>query len=279
MEEKIQKLKEEKQRIEYELKKMENKEKPISKKANKLIRVDTEFDKNLQDTINQRYENNLDERPLSKPKVTKLINKHKSLWNDLRNVDLKKPLGKKGQMSIYMLYGLFLVLFVIIYFFVFGTAVVKINEAFDQNISLGQVNLQEINAQTFGVFATSVMNNADFWGLAAIFGMVLGLFLASYFMRNKMPKIVIIFDIFIIMAVFIFSLYLRGIYSSLINALASSGETFLEIYMSNTSKFMLNLPIFVVIIGTIMAILFHSSIPKKSEETSQQGGTFQALGG
>jgi hypothetical protein len=39
------------------------------------------------------------------------------------------------------------------------------------------------------------------------------------------------------------------------------------------------LPIYSAVIGTVMAILFHSSIPKKSEEKSVSGGTFQAIGG
>lgn len=157
--------------------------------------------------------------------------------------------------------------------------IVKIDQALDQNVSLGQVNLKTVNAQTFGVFAETVVNNADFWGLASIFGMIIGLFLSAYLTRNRFPKFGIILDIFIIIGVFIFSLYLRGVYDTLLTSLASAGETFLEDNMRNTSKFMLNLPIYIPIIGVIMSVLFHSSIPKKKDETRQAGEVFQALGG
>ena len=131
---------------------------------------------------------------------------------------------------------------------------------------MGQVNLKTVSDGTFGKFNTMVVNNADWWGISIIFGMVLALFLTSYFSRNSFPKIAIILDLFFILVAFIFSLYLSTIYNQIVVALGDAGQTFAQSHLSNTSYFILNLPLFTAVTGVIMMILFHSSIPRKSEE-------------
>jgi len=177
--------------------------------------------------------------------------------------------NKKGMSTIFILYG-FLILFMgVIFIIVLGTFSVNMEKALSQNISIGQVNLKEVSDDTFGKFNTMVLDNADWWGIAIIFGMVLGLFLASYFTRDSFPKITIVLDIFMIFVAFIFSLYLSAIYSTLVTTLTTAGETFAETYLPKTSFFILNLPLFTVIIGVVMMILFHSNIPRKSEEQNR----------
>lgn len=183
----------------------------------------------------------------------------------------------KGIMTILMLFmiiGLFLGLMLIL---VGGIVTIKIHDALDQDLDMGQVNLQNMTADTFGKFNTMYLNNADWWGIALIFGMIIGLFLSSYITRNSVPKWAIVFDIFIIITVFIFSLYISSAYSSVLDAFNSAGETFLETYTPKSSMFMLNLPIFVVIIGVIMMVLFHSSIPRRPEERMQEGGVLRGI--
>ncbi|GAH85610.1 unnamed protein product, partial [marine sediment metagenome] len=136
---------------------------------------------------------------------------------------------------------------------------------------------QDVNADTFGQFNTMVINNADWWGMSLIFGMIIGLFLSSYILRGRLPKWGLILDIFIILFVFFISLYISSIYQTLLDSLASADITFLEDYVAKTSMFVLNLPIFVVIIGVIMMILFHSSIPKRTEERIQEGGFLRGI--
>lgn len=185
---------------------------------------------------------------------------------------LKK--NKKAQMTMFIFFGIVLLLAIVFFLLVTGIMANKINTALNQDIDLGQVNLADLNKQTYGKYNTMLLNHSDFMGVCAIFGMILGLFLSSYTLRGKLPKWSIILDIFIIIAVFIFSVYISQAYSTLINALAEASEPFLEVTMPKTSMFMLNLPIFVVIIGAIMMILFHSSIPRKREE---RGGEFRGI--
>ena len=54
-----------------------------------------------------------------------------------------------------------------------GLTVLKIDEALDRDIDIGQVNLQDVNNDTFGQFVDMFLNNSDWWGLSLIFGMIL----------------------------------------------------------------------------------------------------------
>lgn len=176
--------------------------------------------------------------------------------------------NKKGQTTIFLLAGILIVFLGVLFLIVFGIFSTNLNEALSQNISVGQVNLKTVSDQTIGKFNTMVINNADWWGTGIIFGMVLALFLISYFSRGSFPKIAIILDISFIFVAFIFSLYLSAAYNQVVVALTSAGQTFAEVNLPNTSFFILNLPLFVAVIGVVMMILFHSSIPRKSEETT-----------
>lgn len=184
---------------------------------------------------------------------------------------------KGGQITIFMtllLVGLF---FALIFILVGGIATVEINNALNKSLVVGQVNMQNISSDTIGQFTVMYLNNADWWGISAIFGMVIGLFLSAYFTRNTFPKWGLVLDIFIIIFIFIISLYLSSAYGAMLDALSDTGQDFLEVYVSRSSMFMLNLPIFVVIIGAISMILFHSSIPKRTEERFQSGGQLQGI--
>ncbi len=183
----------------------------------------------------------------------------------------------KGQSTIMMVVMLLVLFFAAIIFLVMGITVVKMNEALDIDIELGQVNLAEVNALTFGKYQEMVLVNADWWGTSLIFGMVIGLFLSFYFLRGTFPKWGIVLDIFIILFIFLAALYVSSTFQTLINVMAGAGETFLEDYTPKFSMFILNLPIFVVIIGVIMMVLFHSRIPKRTEDRIQQGGFLQGV--
>jgi len=186
--------------------------------------------------------------------------------------------NKRGQMTILMVFLLVGLFFGTILLLVGGLVTTKINSALNSDVLItDNSTLAEVNSITFGKFNEMVLVNADWWGMCSIFGMVLGLFLSSYFLRNKFPKWGILLDIFIILFFFLVSLYISTTYQILLDSLATAGETFLEDYVTKTSMFVLNLPIFVVTIGVVMMILFHSSIPKRTEERIQQGGILQGV--
>lgn len=167
---------------------------------------------------------------------------------------------------MFILFGIILVFAIIFFLLVMGIMAIKINDALSQDVDIGEVNLAELNAGTFGMYHQMILYKADFIGICAVFGMVLGLFLSAYVVRGRFPKWGLILDIFLIIAFFIFALYISQTYGLLMEALADASLTFLEDSMPKTSMFMLNLPIYVVIIGAVMMILSHSSIPRRKSE-------------
>lgn len=179
---------------------------------------------------------------------------------------MDKGMNRRGQVAIFLLVGIVIVFLGVILLIVIGFFSEHVNDALDLDINLGQVNLQNVTAQTIGQYNTMVLENADWWGLCLIFGMILGLFGGAYFSRNQWPRLGLLIDIGAILLAFFISLYLSAAYSTVVVALSSAGEDFAINYLPNTSFFILNLPIFVAIIGTIMFILFHSGIPPKPEE-------------
>lgn len=179
---------------------------------------------------------------------------------------------KRGISTVFILVGIMIVFGAALFLIIIGAFSVNINSALDQNVTIGNVNLKTVNEQTFGQYNTMVLNNADWWGLSIIFGMIIGLFLVSYFARNTFPKIGVVIDILMIVAAFILSLYLSASYAVVVNALSSAGQTFAQTNLEKTSFFILNLPKFVVIIGVVMMVLFYSGIPRKPEELNISQG-------
>lgn len=282
METEEQKLKREKEEIDKKLKEIKQEQRQrinnVKKPSNVEIRVSHNFNEDLLDINKERDVLGLEK--LSKPKLTDLITKHK-LWSTKFKPDLKHYMlsdkNNRGQMTFFVFIVIVGSLFAALLLFTSGITVIKIDQALDRDIDLGQVNLQDINNDTFGLYADMFTDNADWWGLATIFGMILGLIISSYIVRNRFPKLGIMLDIFFIFTAFILSLYISSTYQILLDALNSTGETFLEVYTPKTSFFILNLPIFVPIIGVVMMVLFHSSIPQKNDERFQQRGLLQGV--
>lgn len=152
---------------------------------------------------------------------------------------------------------------VVLFLFIGGVIITKTYNALNQDVDIGQVNLANLTSQTFGVYYTTYLNQADWWGSGVIFGMILGLMISAFVTRGRFPKAGLILDIGIIIAFFILSIYISNSYETLAISLNNAGETFLDDYAPKTSNFILNLPIYTVIIGVICMILFHSPIPKR----------------
>lgn len=176
--------------------------------------------------------------------------------------------NKRGQITFLVFLGLFAFAAIALVLFFVGTITLKFGSSLDQNINIGQVNLHTTYDNTFGQFTTMVLNHADLWGVMFIFGMIIGLFLAAYFLRNTGSKVFMVVDIFILLASFVVSVYVRAIYSKTIIAFESAGQTFTSAYLPHTSFFVLNLPIFVAIIGVIAMILIYAGIPAKADEVN-----------
>lgn len=181
-------------------------------------------------------------------------------------------MNNRGIVNMFLLVGLLIIFMGAIVLIVFGIVSININSALNQNVEIGQVNLATVNAQTIGKFNEMVVNNADFWGLGIIFGTILGLWGGAYFTRNSFPRLGIIIDIGFIFLAFLVSLYFRAIYSETVIALVNAGQTFPTDYLTRTNFIMLNLPIFIAIIGVVSMIIFYMRLPPRAEELALTSG-------
>jgi hypothetical protein len=172
--------------------------------------------------------------------------------------------GKSG-ITFNIFYVLVMAFVGVLLFGIFGFVFTSMYNGLNQDIEVGQVNLSNVTEQTFGVFNTAYNNNLDLFGLFLIFGMIGGLFMASFLMRGKWDKILIVVDLIIMVVVYIFAVLISNAYESLLTA--SSGIiTQFEGSMPKTSGFLLHLPRYCVIIGAVCMILFYSGIPKRESE-------------
>lgn len=179
--------------------------------------------------------------------------------------------AKKGQVTMFLIIILFGAFFGGIFLIWTLITSTTINSALDQNIQIGQVNLADANRDTFGKVNEMVTGKADFWGICIIFGMVIGLVLSGYFLRGKWPKIAVGLDIVIIFVAFLIALYLRSVYGTILSAFLAAGQSIAVSGLQKTNYFILNLPIFVGIIGVVTMVLTHMGIPRKEEELAVAG--------
>ena len=137
----------------------------------------------------------------------------------------------------------------------------------NQDVMAGQVNMSNATEQTFGTFNTAFNNNLDLFGLFLIFGMIGGLLMASFLMRGKWDKLLIVVDLILMIAVYITAVLISNTYETLLNASVGVISQF-EGSMPKSSNFLLHLPRYVVVIGAVSMILFYSGIPKRESEQS-----------
>jgi len=77
---------------------------------------------------------------------------------------------------------------------VFGFIFNAVYSGLNQDIMAGSVNLSNATEETYGRFNTAFNNNLDLFGLFLIFGMIGGFLIASFLMRGKWDKLLIVVD-------------------------------------------------------------------------------------
>lgn len=176
----------------------------------------------------------------------------------------KRGLGTVN-MFIFIFAAFFMILFLGIVLFIFN----QINAALDIDVDIGQVNLRDVNSETFGKINTGFVNNADVLGVMMLLGMSLLMILNGFFIGQKSPKIFLVIDILILVFVFITAVYLSQTYETFINS-----TSVLDLYIDDlpkSSKFILNLPLFVGTLGALVMIFTYAGLNKERGELNVQG--------
>lgn len=133
-----------------------------------------------------------------------------------------------------------------------------------QDVMIGSVNLSNATDQTLGRIDDAILDKINMLGIMVLFGMVLAMMVNAYFTRNQYPKLFIVLDILIVFVGYVISAYLSNAYETLITTLPF-GDTYTT-YLAKPSQFLLNLPIWTVIIGIIIMIISYSDIPRNFKD-------------
>lgn len=172
-------------------------------------------------------------------------------------------MNKKGSVIIQLFIFVFAVFFIGLFLGLTLWGFNLVNDVLDQDVEVGQVNLGEINALTFGKINTGFIANADTIGIVVLLGMCLLMILNGYFFGSKYPKFFLAIDILILVFVFITSVYLSQVYEVFINS-----TTLFDLFKDDipkTSKFILNLPTIIATIGSLIMIVSYSGLRKAEQ--------------
>ena len=95
--------------------------------------------------------------------------------------------------------------------------------------------------------------------------MAVGMMLNGFFLGRDNSKLWIVGDIFLLLGIFILSVYISIVYDQFITATASVPDlegVFVD-DLAKSSKFVLNLPIYVATIGALIMIISYSQLGKR----------------
>lgn len=134
------------------------------------------------------------------------------------------------------------------------------------DVTIGNQSFSQTYNETLGQGINAFVDQADNWGIALLFGMVILMLITSFvFASNK--KTWIIIEVGILIVMFIFTVTLQSSYNT---AISSSTDLF-NVYsgqLTKSSTFILNLHLIVPIVWALMVILAYSSLPKPKKEDS-----------
>ncbi len=188
---------------------------------------------------------------------------------------LKKALklqNRKGQIT-FTIFVLFFVITMVAFAMVYGGLVIffqQFGEGLNQNVTLGNVNLADIYADTGGKAIDGFVNHADEIGLGILLSMTISLILGAYIIRTGVSRAFIIVDLILIIIAVIVASYVSNLYNLIITT-APAGSLF-DVYttvLSNTSRFILNLPFITAVWGVLVMVATHIKLNRGSESSVQ----------
>ncbi len=166
------------------------------------------------------------------------------------------------QMFLFVIIAFLAIVFWGIYIFAFDTITTNIGV----DVDVGAVNLQAVTNSTLGQINTALVANGDILGIILLLSMVMMMLLNGFFLGRENSRLWIVGDIFILVFVFIFAVYIAQIYDIFINA-APILDVFID-DLPKSSTFILNLPIYVATIGALIMIISYSAISESKRGES-----------
>ena len=125
--------------------------------------------------------------------------------------------NKRGIATIFMFLYVFIVFFLALFLGIAVYGFGLVNDVFDRDLDIGQVNLRDINDDSFGKMHQAFVDTADTIGLVLVLGMSFIMIANAYLLGDRYPKLFFVVDVLILVFVFILSVYLQQTFSIIIN--------------------------------------------------------------
>ena len=177
-------------------------------------------------------------------------------------------MNKKGISTIQLFLFIFVAFLGILFLGLAMWGFDLVNDALSQDVEVGQVNMLNVTNSTFGQLNTAFLDLGDSLGIILILSMAVFMFINAYFLGKRIPKLFIVLDIFILIFAFLLSVYISQSYELVINS-----SSILSIYGDNlpkSSAFILNLPLYVGIIGVLIMIFTYAGLRKSTPDLEEQ---------
>lgn len=179
----------------------------------------------------------------------------------------KKGFSTTWTLFAFIFFALFAV-FILGILYYMGSTANSVLESVD--LTVGNQSFHDAYEETLGAGFDAGLSNLSNIALGLLLGMIVLMLVVGY-MSGGNTKIMIIADIAIIVVVFMTSVYLTQSFDSFIN----SNEEFFIIYseeFENASRIVLNLPIYVAVVGALIIIVTYAAKRKKEPEVVSFSG-------
>ena len=171
--------------------------------------------------------------------------------------------SKKGLTGLLQVFFVFLIFFFIMYIGVQAYAVIQIDNLLSSvDFKIGDVSFNETYNNTMALALDSIVDNSDNAGMILIFGMIVVMLIIGFsFSTNRLWMV---FDWFVIVVAFIIAVFLSRAFDTFIHTTPEILSIF-STELENSSRFMLNLPFVVIIVGLLVMILTYAILRKKEQ--------------
>ena len=143
----------------------------------------------------------------------------------------------------------------------------------DLDVDAGQVNVKEAADSTIGQINNSLITSIDVVLCIAFLGFVIGIFGVSYMFKENFKALILV-DIVLLVIAFFVSTYVSYTYSVFLTTpedVEPIYRSFFENRLSGITGILLNLPIFVLIIGMVSMVVSYVMASKKQASDLEQG--------
>lgn len=177
-------------------------------------------------------------------------------------------MDKKGMSTIQLIVFAFFAFFVVIFA---GAAIYGLS-IFDGvmsgvNLNINGQNFSAIYESTMGQGIDAVLGLADIFCVSLLFGMIIVMMIVGYYWGDDKKRLWIIFDLFIIIAVYILAVYLQNYFLTFLGTNAIDSTIYTD-QLPKASRILTSLPYLIPSIGALIMVVTYGLAKRRSEASA-----------